>query len=198
MIVLALVMAACGTSGRNMQAPVPGATAPPRRADPTTSTLAGQATVSSAALFTLSSAAFSPGEGVPAEFSCDDVGNAPPVSWTNLPPGTVELALVIDDPDAAGFVHWLVAKIDPATTGLGPRVAPPGAIELHNSNGTAGYAPLCPPPGDTHVYDFTLYALDRPSGLTAQSDTTAALTTLATTAVGTAVLTGSYTRKTAN
>ena len=95
-------------------------------------------------------------------------------------------------------MHWIVTHIDPATTGLGPRVAPAGAIQLKNSAGTNAYAALCPPPGETHVYEFTLYALDKASGLTAQSDPTEAMTTLAVNASGTAVLTGAYTRKTAN
>ena len=195
---LILVAGACGTSGRNMASPAPGATAPPRRADPTTTTVVGQNTQVTSQLFTLTSAGFPPGGEVPALYTCDDVGDAPPFSWANLPPGTVELALVITDPDAGSYIHWVVAHIDPATTGLGPRLAPEGAVELKNSGGTAAYAPICPPAGETHMYEFTLYALDKPSGLTAQSDATEALTTLAVNATGTAVLTGDYTRNTAN
>lgn len=191
------VAVGCGTSGRSMQAPEPGATAPPRRPDPTTSTTGPPFNVADT-LFSVTSTAFDPGGEIPSEYTCDDVGNAPPFTWTNVPPGTVELALVVTDPDAGGFVHWMIAGIDPATTSLGPRFAPAGSVELANSNGTPTYAPLCPPVGELHTYDVTLYALDKPSGLTAQSDTTDALTSLATTAIGTAVLTGSYTRNTAN
>ena len=196
-VALLVVTAACGTSGRNMASPVPGATAPPRRPDPTTSTAIEQ-TPSTNELFTLSSTAIDTANAIGTEYTCDTVGNAPPFSWTNVPAGTVELALVIADPDAGGFIHWFVSKIDPTTTGLGPRFAPPGAVELKNSGGTTAYAPICPPPGKSHTYEFTLYALDSPSGLTAESDATQALTTLATTAIGTAVLTGVYTRNTAN
>lgn len=197
---LMLVTAACGSAGRAMQAPVPGATAPPRRADPTTTTttVAGQNTLVTSQLFTLTSAGFAPGGDVPSEYTCDAVGSAPPFSWANVPAGTVELALVITDPDAGSFVHWVITAIAPTTTGLSPGVAPPGAVEIKNSAGKTAYSALCPPPGETHVYEFTLYALDIPSGLTAQSDTTVALTTLAVNATGTAVLTGAYTRNTAN
>ena len=197
-VTLMALTAACGTSGRAMRAPVPGATAPPRRADVTTTTVAGQNTEVTSALFTLTSAAFAPGGDIPAEYTCDDVGNAPPFTWANVPAGTVELALVISDPDAGGFVHWIVTKIDPTTTGLGPRFAPAGAVELHNGAGGPSYAAVCPPAGETHVYEFALYALDKPSGLTPASNTNEALTALATKATGTAVLTGAYTRKTAN
>lgn len=196
--VVMVVASACGTSGRNMTAPAPGATAPPRRPDPTTTTVVGQNTVITSDLFTLTSAAFAPGGEIPVEYTCDDVGNAPPFSWANVPPGTAELALVITDPDAGGYVHWFITKIDPTTAGLGPRVAPQGAVEVKNSGGTTAYAPICPPAGATHQYEFTLYALDKPTGLTAQADANAAITTLATSAIGTAVLTGDYTRNTAN
>ena len=92
----------------------------------------------------------------------------------------------------------LAIGIDPTTTGLGPRVAPTGSVELKNSAGTNGYAPLCPPPGQSHTYEFTLYALTAPSGLTATSDTKTAAAQVASTAAGIAVLTGSYARTTAN
>ena len=197
---LALVVgvAACGTSGRVMQQPEPGATAPARRPDVTTTTGAGFNTLVPSSLFTLTSAAFAPNGEIPAEYSCDDVGNAPPFSWANVPAGTVELVLLVSDPEANGFIHWMIAGIDPKTTGLGPRVAPVGSVELTNSSGTPGYAPLCPPAGIGHTYEFTLYSLSTPSGLTASSDARAASAQVASTATGIAVLTGTYTRMTAN
>jgi Raf kinase inhibitor-like YbhB/YbcL family protein len=196
---LLALAAGCGTSGRDMQAPKPGATAPPRRPDPTTTTTGPAFNVApTSPLFTLGSPGFTPGGDIPAEFTCDGAGTSPPFDWANAPAGTVELDLVMTDPDAGGFVHWMIAHIAPTKTTLSAGSAPAGSVVLANTNGAAAYAPLCPPSGETHTYDATLYALDTPSGLTAQSDTTDALTQLATTAVGTAVLTGSYTRNTAN
>jgi Raf kinase inhibitor-like YbhB/YbcL family protein len=199
-IVVALVVgvAACGTTGRAMQKPEEGATAPPRRADVTTTAGSGFNTLVPSELFTLTSPAFSPNGPIPAEYSCDDVGNAPPFAWGNVPAGTVELVLLVSDPEANGFIHWMVAGIDPTTTGLGPRVAPVGSVELKNSSGTVGYAPMCPPAGTSHTYEFTLYALTTPSGLTADSDSLAASAQVASSASGIAVLTGTYTRMTAN
>jgi Raf kinase inhibitor-like YbhB/YbcL family protein len=197
-VAVAVLATACGTSGRSMQEPEPGATAPPRRADATTTTGAGFNTLVPSDLFTLTSPAFAPNDVIPKEYSCDDVGNAPPLTWANVPAGTVELVLLVSDPEADGFIHWMVAGIDPATTGLGPRVAPVGSVELKNSAGLPAYAPMCPPPGSTHTYEFTLYALTTPSGLTAASDTKTAAAQVAATADGVAVLTGTYTRTTAN
>jgi hypothetical protein len=86
-----------------------------------------------------------------------------------------------------------VAGIPAATTALVPPGLPTGTVQLLTSAGTNSYAPICPPAGETHSYDVTLYALTTPSGLTAASPTQDALITLASTAAGTAVLTGDYT-----
>jgi len=198
LLALAAVTAACGTTGRSMQEPAPGATAPPRRPDATTTTGAGFNTLIPSELFTLASPAFAPNGDIPTEYSCDGVGTAPPLTWANIPAGTVELVLLVTDPEANGFIHWMVAGIDPATTALGPQVAPPGSTELKNSSGVAGYAALCPPPGTSHTYEFTLYALDAPSDLTTDSDSLTAAAQVASTAKGIAVLTGTYARTTAN
>jgi Raf kinase inhibitor-like YbhB/YbcL family protein len=181
-----------------MQQPAPGATAPPRRADVTTTTGAGFNTLVPSELFSLASPAFAPNGEIPTEYSCDDVGNAPPLTWANVPVGTVELVLLVTDPDADGFIHWMVAGISPTSSGLGPRVAPTGSVELRDSAGAAGYTAFCPPAGDSHTYEFTLYALSAPSGLTPDSDAKAAAAQVASVAEGVAVLTGSYTRNTAN
>lgn len=179
-----------------MEEPAPGATAPPRRAD-VTSTVADN-TFIPAGLFSLASPAFAPNSEIPAEHSCDGTGTSPPFTWGNVPDGTVELVLLITDPDASGFIHWMVTGIDPSTTELLGSAVPPGAIVLSSSDGQPAYVPLCPPPGPAHTYEFTLYALTSPSGLTPAADTRAASAQVATSAAQTAVLTGTYARTTAN
>jgi Raf kinase inhibitor-like YbhB/YbcL family protein len=183
-----------------MQTPAPGVTGPPRRSDVTTTTVAGMNTLVTSNLFTLTSSAFAPGDEIATLYTCDGEGAAPPLSWANVPPGTVELALTITDPDAGGYVHWVVAGIPATSKGIGPAALPAGTVELASSAGTNAYTPPCPPAGKSHSYDFTLYALSAPSGLTASSPTSDALIKLASeaTAGGTTVLTGSYTRPNAN
>jgi Raf kinase inhibitor-like YbhB/YbcL family protein len=199
-VALALVVgvAACGTTGRNMQAPEEGATAPTRRPDVTTTTGAGFNTLVPTALFTLTSPAFAPNGPIPATYSCDGAGTSPPFTWANVPVGTVELVLLVSDPEANGFIHWMVASIAPTTTAIAEGGPPAGSVQLNNSAGTAGYTPMCPPAGTGHTYEFTLYSLSTPSGLTASSDARAASAQVASTATGIAVLTGTYTRMTAN
>jgi len=181
-----------------MQEPEPGATAPPRRPDATTTTAAGVNTLINSNLFTLTSSAFAPNDQIPVDYTCDGAGSSPPFTWANTPAGTVELVLLITDPDAGGFIHWMVTGIDPATTDMLSGTVPGNALQLNSSAATPAYAPICPPPGPSHTYEFTLYALSSPSGLTAAADTRAASAQVATDATATAVLTGAYARNTAN
>ena len=202
-VALAALTAGCGTSGRAMRQPAPGATAPPRHGDATTTTGAGFNTLVASGLFALTSTAFPPAGTVPVEYTCDGAGTSPPLTWANLPAGTAELALVVTDADTPGYVHWVVTGIDPATNGLPAGTVPAGATQLTNSAGKVGWAPLCPPaggtaPGAAHTYDFTLYALSAPSGVTARTPTSEAIATLASDADGTTVLTGTYARTSAN
>jgi Raf kinase inhibitor-like YbhB/YbcL family protein len=122
---------------------------------------------------TLRSDAFANGRAIPRRYSEDVEDLSPPLTWTGLPQGTKELALIVDDPDAPRpepWVHWVLYKI-PAdvrtlTEGL-PRTptlhVPPSALQGKNSWGTDGYRGPAPPKGHgTHHYHFRLYALDAP------------------------------------
>lgn len=98
------------------------------------------------------SSAFQAGGAIPRKYSCSGDEVSPPLSWSGVPSGTQELALVVDDPDAGGFVHWVLAGIDPGTTSIAEGTVPQGAREV------AEYKGPCPPSG-THHYQFTVYAL---------------------------------------
>ncbi|HZD02675.1 MAG TPA: YbhB/YbcL family Raf kinase inhibitor-like protein [Actinomycetes bacterium] len=98
------------------------------------------------------SSAFQAGAAIPRKYSCSGDNVSPPLSWSGLPGGTRELALVVDDPDAGGFVHWVLVGIDPGTTGIAEDAVPQGAVEI------SGYRGPCPP-GGTHHYQFTVYAI---------------------------------------
>jgi phosphatidylethanolamine-binding protein (PEBP) family uncharacterized protein len=67
--------------------------------------------------FRLISPAFRDGEPLDPSFTADEEDAvAPPLEWTAPPPGTQELAIVVEDPDAPGpqpFCHWLVWGLAP-------------------------------------------------------------------------------------
>lgn len=121
----------------------------------------------------VSSDAFSEGEPIPVEYSCDGDNTSPPVAWTGAPEGTAAFALVMDDPDApvGTFDHWVLYNVPPETTSL-PAAVPAqeqlegGALHGVNGAGRIGYLGPCPPEGDgAHRYQFRVFALDEPVDL---------------------------------
>jgi hypothetical protein len=75
------------------------------------------------------------------------------------------VALIVDDPDARGWVHWLVADLPPDQAEL-PEAASGtvGGVEGRTDFGRTGYGGPCPPSG-THRYVFEVFALAEPLGL---------------------------------
>jgi Raf kinase inhibitor-like YbhB/YbcL family protein len=122
------------------------------------------------------SSAFGSGEPIPKKHTGDGQDLSPPLTWSELPPGAAELALICDDPDAPTaepWVHWVIYRLPVDLTGLPEGVEPssrpqnvPGAVQGVNSwssGVTIGYRGPAPPPGHgVHHYHFTLYSLDTP------------------------------------
>lgn len=71
------------------------------------------------------------------------------------------MALVMIDrmDDGSEFIHWVVYSISPTEKGFPRNAVPPGAVQGANTTGQAKYYGPEPPPGETHTYRFTLYAL---------------------------------------
>ena len=116
--------------------------------------------------FTLRSGAFPPGGAIPPQYTCDGTDVSPDLSWTGVPDGTGALVLVVDDPDAEGFVHWLVLDMPPDQPSLaeGAGTSFWAVQQGTNDFGAAAWGGPCPPSGN-HRYRFTLYALAAPLGL---------------------------------
>lgn len=116
----------------------------------------------------IESPAFEFEAAIPEKHSLAGGNVSPALTWTVTVEGAAELVLLMEDRDAPGddpFVHWMVAGIDPATTGVGEGALPPGAVEGTNGMGRTGYGGPAPPGGEKHRYVFSLVALDAPSGL---------------------------------
>jgi Raf kinase inhibitor-like YbhB/YbcL family protein len=91
---------------------------------------------------------------------CNGENFSPALEWTGVPAGTQSLALTIVDPDGGNWTHWLLFNLPPETTSLPEAVNGPDiGTKGKNDFGTLGYGGPCPP-GGTHHYIFTLYALD--------------------------------------
>jgi hypothetical protein len=74
---------------------------------------------------TVSSPAFPAGAAIPQRLTRDGDNRSPPLAWSGVPPGTVELAVVVDDPDAprGTYVHWVVVFTPSTPSGAGLRLA---------------------------------------------------------------------------
>jgi Raf kinase inhibitor-like YbhB/YbcL family protein len=127
------------------------------------------------------SPAFKDGQPIPDQYTSYGKGRSIPLSWSDTPPGTRSLAVVIDDPDAKTprpFVHWLIYSIPPDTKSLEaglpakPRLdAPRGALQGTNSRQSVGYFGPRPPKGDPpHHYHVKVFALDQELKLDAGAD----------------------------
>jgi Raf kinase inhibitor-like YbhB/YbcL family protein len=146
---------------------------------------------------TVSSPAFADAAPIPRKFSCDGDDVSPPLSWDAVPDDAVELALVVDDPDAprGTYVHWVLFGLQPSLTGLGEGEVPAGARQAKNSGGEVAYKGPCPPGGDdAHRYRFTVYALN--DGLDANDGaaTGEVLSAVSKTAIAKGTLTGTFDR----
>lgn len=122
----------------------------------------------------LESEAFLQQARIPQAHTGDGQDISPPLSWSNVPAGVQEFALICDDPDAPTpepWVHWVLYKIPaavrelPAGLPVDARLkSPHGALQGANSwpsGRTVGYRGPAPPRGHgTHHYHFRLYALD--------------------------------------
>jgi Raf kinase inhibitor-like YbhB/YbcL family protein len=112
--------------------------------------------------FTLRSTAFDEGGAIPRRFTCDGDDVSPDLDWVDAPEDTASFALILDDPDANAFAHWLVYNMTGSATGGLPEAisaTPDAPTQGINDFGKLGYGGPCPPSGE-HRYRFTLYALD--------------------------------------
>jgi phosphatidylethanolamine-binding protein (PEBP) family uncharacterized protein len=180
----ALVFVACSRDGRTLRLPKAGqdqtivtTTAPPSTTagagdgaaiiNPPRPSLGDPRRVFSAAWFN--------GEPFPAESACNGV--SPELTWANTPGEISEIAVSMVDNDNGDAVHWIVFGISPGTSTMGAGVIPPEAQQTKNYLGSDGWAAPCPNSG-THRYTYTLYFLQKPSGLRATMTAENALATL--------------------
>jgi Raf kinase inhibitor-like YbhB/YbcL family protein len=144
--------------------------------------------------FNLSSPAFTEGGPIPKDYTCDGAGQTLPVAWSGVPEGTAELALIMDDPDARGFVHWVVVGIPPTAMGIeGDGTLPAGARLGMTGFRKAAYGGPCPPSG-SHRYQLTLYALSSPLSLGPTPTADEVRQASSSHTLATATLNGSYRR----
>ena len=117
--------------------------------------------------FTLTSPAFADNEFLPIQYTCDGENVSPPLAWSEVPEGTAELVLLLEDPDAPGGtqVYWVLFGLNPVSGGLEEGKVPADAVGGKNDYGRTDWGGPCPPCGRARHFIFTLLALSEPSGL---------------------------------
>jgi Raf kinase inhibitor-like YbhB/YbcL family protein len=122
---------------------------------------AGQGAPVAPRTMTVGSEAFSQNI-LPQPYTCHGARINPPLDWSGAPADTKSLALIVDDSSApiTPFIYWLVFDIQPGTADIQENALPTGAKQALNSAGTMTYDAPCPR-GHSHMYRFTVYALNR-------------------------------------
>jgi Raf kinase inhibitor-like YbhB/YbcL family protein len=122
--------------------------------------------------FRLTSSAFEPGGVIPALHTCDGENVSPDLAWAGAPNDTQAFVLVVDDPDADGFVHWILYDLTGSDSGALPSAvsaSPDAPQQGTNDFGEIGWSGPCPPSGE-HRYRFRLHALREPLELMVAPD----------------------------
>lgn len=109
----------------------------------------------------ISSPNFENGGEIPPKYTCDGENINPKLLIENIPKGTQELVLIMDDPDAPkeNFTHWIVWNINPEINTINENSIPINAVVGINSANKNKYHGPCPPFG-THRYFFKIFALN--------------------------------------
>lgn len=148
--------------------------------------------------FKLASPAFRDGEALDPCFTAgEEDAVAPPLEWSAPPTGTLELAIVVEDPDAPGkepFCHWLVWGLAPQQGKLLEGEVPPRVGK--NAFGNSEWLLPDPPLDDgAHDYVFQIFALDLPLALMPGAGKSDLVEAMKGHVLGAAILTGTYESK---
>ena len=120
--------------------------------------------------FTMLSAAGVDGGILPKEYTCDGAGYSPSFSWSQVPEGTKEFALMMTTLPVDGSTkwNWLVYRIPASTSGFAQNSTGIG-INGMNSHNVLAYSPPCAEGPGAKVYTFTVYALSASPSLPASA-----------------------------
>lgn len=117
---------------------------------------------------TVTSDSFRDGGTIPVSCGCSGQESSPALTWSGVPGRAASLAIVMEDIDIPWLrlTHWIVYNIPTSSPGLASNtsstpVLPDGSIQGLNDFRTIGYRGPCPPRGNAHRYQYTVYALDR-------------------------------------
>jgi phosphatidylethanolamine-binding protein (PEBP) family uncharacterized protein len=171
-LVTALVLAGCGGSGsgstsQSSTTSLASATQTSTSSSQTTSTTTTSRSTSSAGekmpTLTVALTTTVNLNPISAHYTCNGGDATLPVSWSQIPAGTVEIDLFfynILPIHGKYFDDWAVAGLKPTLRRLSSNQLPPGAIVGRNNFGKTRWT-VCPEKGANLHYSFLLYALPK-------------------------------------
>lgn len=142
----------------------------------------------------LLSTAFEEETPIPAKYTGEGPDLSPPLQIEDVPKGTHNFALVMDDPDApmGTFDHWIAWNIPGESREL--REGASFSHQGKNHFGKIGYNGPMPPPGTPHRYYFKIFALKNPLNLPEGSSKEELLEAIEGQVLDSAELMGTYQR----
>jgi Raf kinase inhibitor-like YbhB/YbcL family protein len=185
-----LTLVACSDDGRTLRPAGPNQTLSIITTTSAAPTTSGAAVTPGANGFAVT-APWTDGGFIDAQYTCKGADTSPAISWSGVPAEAQELAISLVDLDANDFAHWVMAGIDPASTGIAAGKVPAGAIQAANGFGEAKYGGPCPPDGE-HKYLLTVYALGARSNLADGVPAVTAIDLLQSSQLASALVTGSF------
>jgi phosphatidylethanolamine-binding protein (PEBP) family uncharacterized protein len=132
--------------------------------DPTAETQpdpdAGKGADAAASDFTLTSSELEDQGTLSAEHTCDGAGSSPPLAWSGVPKGTIELALLMttESPDGLKW-NWVLYHVPTSATSLAAGEIDVGTTGLTSDGPELAYSPPCSKGPGAKTYTFTAYAL---------------------------------------
>lgn len=162
------------------------------------------ASVTSETTMPLSSPAFPINATLPAQYTCDDSGDSPSLSWSGAPEGTKEFVLLMTTPSGPGDAepikyNWVMYHIPATTTSLDLNTNGVGTFGVTSDGPDLAYAPPCSQGPGAKEYTFTVYAVNQETSFTVpESEVTGDLVAQAIsgTIIGEGSFVESYTRDT--
>jgi Raf kinase inhibitor-like YbhB/YbcL family protein len=149
---------------------------------------------------TLTSTSWMDGGEIPVKYAQAGMSVSPALSWSNMPMGTVEFALIMNDPEpvqrgsaTADILHWMVVKIPATTTSIAEGAGNQGGQLPAGSRVIQAYrGPGAPAAGPPHHYTLTLYALNAPLELAENADRAAVMTAMEGKVLARGIFNGRY------
>lgn len=150
----AFALSCSSGDGTNLRPPVEDGAAPAFQSVETTFT--APTSGSTAEVITLTTPSMTPEGPMPIAYTCFGEGVSPPLAWAGIPAETVEIVITAEELGPDTTIRWLLAGIDPSTTGIAEGRVPQGAESM---GGLPVWSPPCPEEGESRTVIFTLYAV---------------------------------------